>query len=527
MMLRTLAPRCLPLRAVAVAACAALMFPVAGQAQAQPANVAAPDAAAPSGPKPAVWIEPRVSVGLTLSDNGSLSGGQGRGEQVLEVSPGVRGIFNTARIKGHVDYALTGQTRFQNTARDDWRHTLNGAATVNAWDNRAFVDVSGSVADESISAFDAPGIGSSRINQSQTANFRLSPYLRGTLGSATDYELRYSVQTVNSESAARPDLSAQDVSLRMANRAAMGSFGWTLDARSQAIDYEAGRDTRSDSVMGGLVYNVSPQLAVTALLGREANDILTFSRESYNTAGLNVEWRPSPRTRLFAGVEDRYFGKGHNISLQHSTGRTVWRYTDRKGVSNNGLEAGAEPLGTLAGLLDSSLVSRFPDPIERSIEVNKLLSGLGLPGDLEVYQTFLTSAATLERSQQLSVALLGLRGVVTLAFTRSDATRLNAPLAGAPALPDDFDTNQRIQRNGWSLAYAHRLTPQTSANVSLTGNRNKGTVDSSRSTSLTVGLTSRLAPRTTASLQLSRTQHEGSVRDYGETALAGVITHRF
>lgn len=527
MTLHKLAPRVSSRRAVAVAACAALALPVTAPVFAQTASGAAADAAAPSGPKPSVWVEPRVSVGVTLSDNGSLSSGKRRSEQVVEVVPGVRAIFNTARIKGSVDYALTAQAHLQNSSSNDWRHTLNGAATVNAWDNRAFVDVSGTVADESVSAFDAPGIGRSRINQSQTANVRVSPYLRGTLGSSTDYELRYSLQSVNSESAARPDLSAQDASVSLANRTAMGAFGWTFDARTQAIDYELGRDTRSDSARVGLVYNVSPQLVVTGLLGREANDILTLSRESYNTVGLNVEWRPSPRTRLFAGVEDRYFGKGHNISLQHSTGRTVWRYTDRKGVSNNGLEAGAQPLGTLAGLLDSSLVSSFPDPIERAIEVNKLLSGLGLPGDLEVFQTFLTSAATLERSQQLSVALLGLRGVITLALTRSDATRLNAPLAGAPALPDDFDTNQRIQRNGWSLAYAHRLTPQTSANVSLTGSRNKGTVDSSRSTSVAVGLTSRLAPRTSASVQLSRTQHDGSVRDYGETALAAVITHRF
>lgn len=527
MMLRTDPPRSLPRRAVAVATCAVLSLTCGGLARAQAGDPGGNEVKAPEGPKPPVWIEPRVSVGVTLSDNGSLSGSKGSSQQTLEVRPGVRGVFNTARIKGYVDYDLVGQARLQGSSGAKLRHSLDAAATVNAWDNRAFVDVSGSVSDEALSAFDAPRSGSSRINQSQTANFRVSPYVRGTLGSATDYELRYGLQTVTSESASRPDLSAQDASLRLANRGTVGSFGWTLDARTQAIDYETGRNTRSDSVMGGLIYNVSPQLVVSGQLGRESNDILTLTRESYNTAGLQAEWRPSQRTRLSAGVQERYFGKGHNVSLQHSTARTVWRYTDRKGVANNGLEAGAAPLGTLASLLDLSFESRFPDPVERAIEVNRVLSGLGLPGDLQVFQTFLTSAATLERSQQLSLALLGARGVVTLALTRSDASRLAAPLAGAPALPDDFDTNERIQRNGWNVAYAHRLTPLTSANVSITGSRSKGTVDSSRSTSLAVGLTTRLAPRTSASVRLSRTQHAGSVRDYGETVLAGVITHRF
>lgn len=527
MILRPTSPRSLPRRAGSVASCAALSFSLAGLAHAQVAGPVGGDSLGPEGPKPSVWVEPRVTVGVTLSDNGSLSSGKSRAEQLLEVSPGVRGVLNTPRVKGYFDYSLTGQTYLQNSSRNKLRHGLDASATVNAWANRAFVDLSGSVADESISAFDAPGTSRSRANQSQTANFRFSPYVRGTLGSVADYELRYGLQAVNSESSARPDLTAQDASARLVNRGAVGSFGWSLDARTQSIDYDGGRETRSDSVMAGLIYNVTPQLVVTGQVGRESNDILTLSRESYNTTGLNLEWRPSNRTRLYAGVEDRYFGKGHSVSFQHSTGRTVWRYTDRKGVSDNGLQAGAAPLGTLRSLLDSSFSTQFTDPVEREIEVNKALLDLGLSGDLNVFQTFLTSASTLERSQQLSVVLLGVRGAVTLALTRSDARRLAAPLAGAPALPDDFDTNERIQRNGWSAGYAHRLTPRMAANVSLTGTRNTGTVDSSRSTTLAVGLSSQLAPRTTGSVQLSRTQHDGSVREYGETSLAAVVTHRF
>lgn len=520
-------PRFLPRRAVALASCAALSLCFGGMAHAQMAESVAGESLSPPGPKPRVWIEPRVSVGVTLSDNGTLSGSQSQAEQVIEVTPGVRGILNTPRVRGYFDYALSGRTHLQNSSRNKLRHALDASATVNAWDNRAFVDVSGAVADESISAFDAPGGSVSRLNQSQTASFRVSPYVQGTLGSAADYELRYSLQTVNSESASRPDLTAQDASARLVNGGSVGSLGWSFDARTQSIEYEGGRDTRSDSVMAGLIYHATPQLVLTGLMGREANDILTLSRESYNTAGVNLDWRPSPRTRLSAGVQERYFGRGHNVSLQHSTGRTVWRYTDRRGVVNNGLEASAAPLGSLRNLLDSSFQTSFPDAIERNAEVDKVLAGLGLSGDLLVFQTYLTSAATLERSQQLSVVLLGARGAVTLALSRSDASRLDAPLAGAPALPDDFDTNTRIQRDGWSLGYAHRLTPQTSAQVSITGTRSQGTVDDSRSTTVAVGLTSNLAPRTTARVQLRHTQHDGSVRDYGETAVVAVITHRF
>jgi uncharacterized protein (PEP-CTERM system associated) len=526
MILRPTAPRLSRHRVGAVAGCAALSISFVGLTQAQMAPPVGPESLAPEGPRPTVWFEPRVSVGLTLSDNGNLSSGSSRSEQLLEVSPGLRGILNTPRIQGHFDYALRGSTYLQNTTSAKFRHKLDASGTVSVWDNRAFVDLYGSVADEAVSAFGASRARVSRANQSQTGQFRVTPYVRGSLGSVADYELRYSAQVVNSESDARPDLTAQDASARLVGGAGR-TLGWTLDAQTQAIDYEVGRDTRSDSVRAGLVYQATPTLSVGGQLGRESNDILTLARESYRTAGLNVQWRPAPRTRLSAGIEERYFGNGHQVSLQHSTPRTIWRYSDRRGVSQNGLQAGAAPLGTLRSLLDSSLQTSITDPIERNAEVDRMLAGFGLPGDIQVFQTYLTSAATLERSQQLSLVVLGARGAATLALTRSDASRLEAPLAGAPVLPDDFDRNARIQRNGWNLGYAHRLTPATSANVSLSGTRSTGTVDTSRNTSFAVGLSSRVAPRTTASVQLSRTRHGGNVRSYHETALAGVITHRF
>ena len=65
----------------------------------------------------------------------------------------------------------------------------------------------------------------------------------------------------------------------------------------------------------------------------------------------------------------------------------------------------------------------------------------GFPADMQVFQQdFLTSSSTLQRLQELSVALFR-SATFTLAVLRSD-TRL---LDGTLQLGDDFDANTRIR----------------------------------------------------------------------------------
>lgn len=494
------------------------MVMLAGLAQAQ-------DAAAVDGPRPSVWVEPRVSAGVTLSSNGNLSSTQPRSEQVLEFGPGVRAVMNTPRIQGFADYSLHGRLYTQDTSGDDLRHALRASATLNAWDNRAFVDVSGVVDDRSISAFGPPsGATLADINRTQTASFRVSPYLRGDLAGWANYELRYSLHTSDNDAANRSDVAVQDVSLRLDSRRTAQLLGWTLDASSQEVEYSLGRRTQSNSFSGGLVFAPTSQLLLTLRAGVESNNIITLQRESYNTHGGGVEWRPSPRTRLLASVDKRYFGTGHNIAFEHRTGRTVWRYTDSRNVVNNPLEAASASLGSIYDLFDSLYTTLEPDPVRRAQMVQAELLRLGLPADTQIFQSFLTSSSSLERAQRLSVALMGVRGVVTLALLRSNSSRLD-PVIG---LGDDFDANDRIWRQSWSLTYAHRLTPIMSYNVGLISERNRGSAGLSRRvTTVSTGLSTRLGPRTDGSLRLQRSNHRGSLNVYGETVIAGFVTHRF
>lgn len=524
MTLCTSVPAALPVRSCvpAAAALALLLFSSAVHTQ------ALAQAAAATGPKPTLWIEPRVSVGATLSNNGNLSSTNPRSEQQIEVSPGVRLVMNGPRAQGFLDYSLRGLYYVQGTSGDNLRHALNASGTFNAWDNRAFVDVSGVIDDQSVSAFSPTSNAFGDTNRSQTTRFRFSPYLKGDLAGLADYEMRYSLETRNTDANTRSDLTVQALSLSLGSRMQGQTLGWSFNAGSQEVDYSLGRSTRADNLRAGLIAVITPQLRTTVYLGVESNDILTSSRKSYNTTGLDVDWRPSSRSRLFVGLENRYFGNAHNISLDHRTARTVWRLTDTRGVNDSPLQSGQASLGSLFNLLDNLYSSATPNRIERVERINAELIQLGLPPDTEVLQNFLSSSATVQRAQSVSVAVVGQRSVVTFALTRVRSNRLQSVFG----LGDDFDNNSRIDQQGASINLAHRLTPISSVSATLLRQTSEGSgigiTQTNRSTSLALGYTTRLAPRTSGSLQLRRTQYDNSaVNAFSETAITGLLTHRF
>ncbi len=479
-------------------------------------------------PKPSLWLEPRVSVGATLSNNGKLSATNPQSDQLIEVSPGVRLVANGPRAKGFLDYSLSGLYYAQGTSGDKLRHALNASGTLNAWDNRAFIDVSGVIDDQAISAFGPTANAFGDTNRSQTASFRVSPYLRGDLAGLADYELRYNLETRSTDTNTRSDVTVQALSLALGSRMQGQTLGWTFNASSQAVDYSLGRATNANSLRVGLIAVITPQLRSTVYVGVESNDILTPNRKSYSTTGLDIEWRPSARTRVFVGLEDRYFGNAHNIALEHRTGRTVWRLTDTRGVVDSPLQSAQASLGSIYTLLDNLYAPTVPDPVERARRINAELLSLGLPPDAQIAQSFLSSSATVDRAQSLSLALVGQRTVVTFALTRNRSNRLQSVFG----LGDDFDNSSRINQQGWSVNLGHRLTPISSLSASLGRQTSEGSGTgltlSNRSTALTLGYTTRVAPRTSASLQLRHTQYDNSaVNAFSETAISGLLIHRF
>lgn len=511
----------LPKRTATMLGCASLLSLLAGGSWAQTGGaVGSPEA----GRAATVWIEPSVSVGATLSSNGNASSSNGRSELKLDVTPSLRAVLNTARVRGFVDYSLSAEYYLDGNSGNRLSNRLNASATVVAWDQRAFVDVSGSISDQSVSAFGPQSVtGLADTNRSETSSFRVSPYLQGSLGGWADYQLRYALQTLNTDTAIRSDSTSQVLSARLGSRPVGQQLGWFVDASAQESDFAVGRDTRSDIARAGLIVSVSPQLNVTVSTGVETNDTITLQRESYNITGVGFDWRPSQQTRMSVSVEKRYFGTGYNAAVEHRTGRTVWRYSASRSASDSPQSNSNSVARPESALLDAVLRQQYPDDALRAIRVAEILEDY-TPADLQNLLGFLASSATLNQTQQLSVALNGIRSIVTFNVTRGTTSRLDS----LTFLGDDFDTNTEIDQQSWGVSYGHRLTPITSLNAAYIDQKSSGSSGaSSKRQSVSFGLSTRLAPRTTGTVLLQFGRFNNTAGSYNDAAISGRITHRF
>lgn len=522
-------PTAFPIAALVQALAGILVLSLHAGARAQelpPLEDAAVGVEAPVAPPPRVWVVPRVSIAQRFSDNSQLSTQNRQGEQATEVSPGIGMVLNTARLRGFLDYSLRGTYDAQNTVRDTFQQSLNANGTFVAWDNRAFIDLSGVIGQQAISAFESPSVDSvGNRNLSETSSFRVSPYLRGTLLGTVDYELRHTLQNTKTDTVTRSDLHSEETLARFGREAIGQAFGWTLEASTGELRYDIGARSKIDSVNGRLAYAVNPTLVMAVLAGVDSNNLLTPDMESYNSKGLSLEWRPSDRTRVYLERSSRYFGNGHNVEVEYRSRRSVWRFTDTRDAVTGQLDASGASLGSLYGLIDNFIGDQVTDPVQRAILVDAELQRLGLPANLEVFPGYLTSAATVQRIQELSLGLFGQRNAVVLAVSRNNTRPLAPALI---SLGDDFGFTQAIVQKVWTASFAHRLTPLTSFTALYSRQANEGvnTTLKNNLRSLTLGMTTRLGYRTSGVLQFRHSVYDGST-PYRENAVLGVLTHRF
>lgn len=469
-------------------------------------------------------FEPRISLQQIITNNAKLNTESTNG-RVTQLSPGFLLLSNTSRLKGFADYSLDAISDSDGIKNNYVRNRLNANAIVEAIEQFAFIDISGSIATQPISAFGELANGSRvTANSTETRNFRVSPYFRGRYKESFDYEARYSLQDVRSSKKSLADSTIQDIGFKLENSLTGQALGWSTLANYQKYEFTSRRNITNATLRGALTYGFSPQLVLSSVVGAESTDQLSPSRETHSIVGLGAQWKLSDRTRINAFSERRYFGSAHNIMLEHRTARTVWRYTDIKDISN-GIGNSSASLGNIFDLLNGFYMQIESDPVRRAQIVLAEIERLGQSKDTAVFQDFLRTTSTLQRAQNLSFALLGQRSTITLSVFHLDNRRLEGTLS----LGDDFDDNTRIRQHGWSLLLNHRLDPNFSLFTNLSTQRSTGSAFGAKNQvrSIKLGMNRILSRRTSAGLQVTRSLSDKGTNPYGETSFTGIMTHRF
>jgi hypothetical protein len=382
----------------------------------------------------------------------------------------------------------------QNASLSRSQSALNTFGTLEAVDNWLYLDFSGAIAQQSISAFGTLSNDnvSRNGNKTEVSTYRVSPYLRGRLGDVANYEARYGRVVTHGDAASVSGVATSDAIVNFNGDSAFRNLGWSVDANRQSIDYSAGRPTEADRFDLGLSYSVTPQLGVTASAGREFSNYTSIEKQTYATNSYGFNWSPFDTTKLSALLGNRSFGEFHSLSFEHRTPRTVWVLTDSRDVSAT------------------------PNPTSRSQLVNTVLQASGNNPSAPLSTGFLTSSVSLLRRQDLSFALLGVRDTVTLIATQSENSRLDTVSTSF----DDFTTASVVRQHGLSVNYSHRLTPEYSLGILVSQQITSGggALQDATLKFFNISLTGKVRKNATASLGVRRAVYSGSA-PYDENAV--------
>jgi uncharacterized protein (PEP-CTERM system associated) len=488
-------------------------------------NVQAQGAGTAAG-KPLVTIVPRVSLTETLTNNVELSNISPRSEQITEISPGIRLQIDSGRIKTYLDYALTETVYAQNTSPSNYSQALNAFGSVQAIENQVFIDFSGTISQQTISAFGVQSLDNTSLNANQTevSTYRISPYLKGQLAGIADYEARLS-RSITASDADTASGSANHSTVKLTSSNSFKGLGWSADLGRQRVSYSKGRTTESDTANIGPFYNINPQIQIYAKAGRETSNFTNEFKQNFNTSSIGVKWLPSTLSSLTLDRSHRSFGDVYNLSLQHRSGRTVWKFTDNKDISTTPSQTGISSKGSIYDLLFSQFASTQPDPVARAQMVDNYLLTNGLSATANADNSFLTSAISLQRRQELSFALLGVRDTITFAASRSETSRLDTISTGV----DDLANAGQVYQQALSLQYAHRLTPDYALSLLFSRQKTSGkaSLTDSNLRSVNVNVSGKLGKQSAISLGARRTIAAGDSSPYSESAVIGHIRVQF
>ncbi len=465
---------------------------------------------------------PTLAASTTYSDVKGRSATEQDSQFITQVSPGFRWVMRAGRIQGSVDYTLNARFYSKQDEADSRQNALAASVKGEVIEDWLFVDGQASIAQQAVTAFGRPVTGSPAANDNATEvrQFSLSPYARGRIFGSAAYEARWTAARARGARAVGSDSDTDTATLSLSSATA-SKFGWGLLASHQKVDFGSGANSANDRLNGQVSWAVDVDLRLGLTGGRESTDIVGGSNQSYNNWGWTLRWTPSPRTDLSVLSEHRYFGNSHALSLTHRMRRSSLVYTDTRGSTS-----GSDALGTgqpvsLYSVYFNLFAAQEPDPVLRDQLVRNFLRSIGQDPAALVSGGFLTTAVTLQRRQNLALAIQGVRTSLSLQAFRGNTRQLQTSGVAQQALP--------VQQSGFLASASYRLTPTSS--VSLTGSRQRthsdGVQPESDTQLASLSWAHVLGPHVSTSLALRYTEFDSPSNPYREAAATASLIVRF
>lgn len=472
-------------------------------------------------------VEARNEAVLTASDNPFfVLREQASSDFVLALRPRLtlRRLARGLAIDAEVGADLVGHSN--NSAHSYLTPFVRGAFRSELLERALYLDGSVDITRVEADAFAARTSEVSNLNRRLLISYRLSPYVDRAVSDSISFKARSDItrstlpeeRNATSEQLERRDLVTWHNAARF--ESLPRPFGAALEAESDHSGYSDAEETllNTSSARAIVAYAPNDEHRLELFAGREKSHF-SGTTDIDTVRGARYNWKPGIRSELDVRLERRFFGTDARISFTH---RMPWLSANfglhRTPVSN---PFGIKLVGSgnnLAEFLDAILVTRYPDPVERSKLVSDLLQSRGLPGTLTRAVDLVAKYAQLEEGGNIGLVFLGQRNVVTItafAVRFTELNRVRDPVVAGFALNND---NRQV---GATFGFNRRLSPLTSLDLSITGARTLGLAeragDITTQYSARLAMTQVLSPRTNASFGIADRHIKTNVGDVPRT----------
>ncbi len=476
----------------------------------------------------ALRITPALDSVVSVVDS-TQSGLQGQGaDVVLQVRPSVQMTAGSGRLRGSLDYGLnlvhhTRQVTGQGQA-DSLQNNLNAVVNAELVERWAYVDAFATVAQQAISAYGQQSVDGvqNNTNRTEVSQLSIKPYAGGSLSSWATYRIGLSADANHSKGSQAADSHNLGANVSLGSSSTGALLGWSANASQQRSSFSGGqRPTDNGRLTASLLFRPDPEWSGSLRGGQETTTIGDVYSQTHSNWGADLRWTPSVRTTASLSFDDRYFGRGHQVLLEHRFPHSSVRFTSSRDANNAANGAGVGQPTTIYQLFFAQFASVQPDPVLRDQLVRATLLALRLDPNGVVGGGFVNAGTTVQQRQDLSLTYVGLRSSYTVQAFTSDVRRLDTANEG-------FDTTP-VRQDGFTTTWSYRLTPTSNINLSGSKLRTQGTATQAGNQLKSVSLnwSNQLSRYIGTGLSARYSAFEGAINPYRESALSASLNLRF
>jgi uncharacterized protein (PEP-CTERM system associated) len=470
------------------------------------------------------------SLETTVSAVHQSSGLAQGDDALLQVHPGVQITAGGGRLRGRLDYGLNAIYRSQSAAGqlpgqgqgESLQNNLNAALNAELVERWLFVDTTATIAQQAISAYGQQSVDGTQLNANRTEVSQVSirPHAQGSLAGWMSYQVGLSADISHAQGSAAADSRNTGLNLTLGSPRSGTVFGWSVLGTQQNSNF-GGRSTDSGRLLLSLLIRPDPDWNASLRGGQETTSMGSLYRQTYNNWGGDLRWTPSPRSTLLVSTDERYFGRSHQVLLEHRFANSSLRYTSNRGASNDANGAGVGQPVTVYQMFYAQLASAQPDPTLRDQLVRDTLLALHLDGNAVVAGGYAYGGATLQRRDDLSITYVGRRSSFTLQAFSSDTRRIDTTTPGVDTTP--------VRQQGLTGTVSYRLTPTANLNFSGSGLRTASTATQAgnRLKSGSLSWSQQLSKFVSLSAMARYSAFDGDINPYRESALSASLSLRF